>query len=87
MRDSKRPVVPAFQTAIYSDGGFGVLGRVLERLTGLSYNDTLREVLSTSLNLTSSSAVKPPAQGLNAVALPGTIDVSGWGLDNQVIAP
>ncbi|KAF5023271.1 hypothetical protein F66182_4652, partial [Fusarium sp. NRRL 66182] len=36
MKNQKRPVTLPFQTPIYSDAGFAVLGVVLQRLTGLS---------------------------------------------------
>lgn len=87
MRDRKRPVIPPFQTPLYSDAGFGVLGRVLERLTGLPYADAVQSVLSAPLGLNSTSAIAPPREGLNGLVLPGDFTESSWGFDNQLTAP
>ena len=87
MRDRKRPVMPPFETPLYSDAGFGVLGRVLERLTGLPYADAVQSALSAPLGLNGTSAIEPPSEGLNGLVLPGSLAESSWGLDNQVTAP
>lgn len=87
MRTRKRPVVPPFQTALYSDAGFGILGRVLERLTGLPYADAMQSVLLAPLGLNSTSATEPRREDLNAVVLPGGFAESSWGFDNQITAP
>lgn len=87
MRDIKRPVIPAFQTAMYSDAGFGILGRVLERLTNQTYAEALQSVLAHPLGLKSTSSIVPPDEGLNALAIPGNSAESSWGKDNQVTAP
>lgn len=89
MRDRKRPVEPPFETPLYSDAGFAVLGRVLERLTGLPYADAVQSVLSAPLGLNSTSAIEPPSKGLNALIVPGSAEFgeSSWGFDNQITAP
>ncbi|KAJ4304649.1 hypothetical protein N0V90_000175 [Kalmusia sp. IMI 367209] len=84
MRDLKRPIIPAFQTAVYSDAGFGVLGRVLERLTNQTYEDALQTHLAKPLRLPSTGGKLPVAEGLNALAIPGNSSVTGWGKDNHV---
>lgn len=53
MKDLKRPVMPAFQTAMYSDAGFGLLGQVLEKLTNQTYEDALQTYLAEPLSLNS----------------------------------
>src|SRR3954464_1244316 len=83
MRDTKRAVVPAFQASLYSDAGFGILGRVLEKLTNKTYAEALQSGLVGPLGLKSSSSIKPSDKGLNALA---TND-SSWGFDNQLTAP
>ncbi|KAF2652771.1 beta-lactamase/transpeptidase-like protein [Lophiostoma macrostomum CBS 122681] len=85
MRDFKRPVIPVFQTAVYSDAGWGVLGLVLERLTNQSYAAALQSTLAQPLELVSSGATEPSAEGLNALALPR--ELTSWGMDNQISAP
>jgi CubicO group peptidase (beta-lactamase class C family) len=87
MRDVKRPVIPAFQTALYSDSGFGVLGRILERLTNQTYAEALQTVLAGPLGLKGTSSIVLPDKGLNALAIPGNYAESSWGKDNQIIAP
>lgn len=88
MRDKQKARVPVFETSLYSDAGFGVLGRVLERMTNQTYNDALRAVLVKNLGLSSSTTVEPKGDGLNALNLDIVLDGgSSWGLDNQVIAP
>ena len=87
MRDARHPVTAPFQLPIYSDSGFFILGRVLERLTGLSYNEALQKVLGTPLALEDSSTFEPTGPEANGLALPGNISVSAWGYDNQVTAP
>jgi CubicO group peptidase (beta-lactamase class C family) len=87
MRDAKRPVAPVFQTALYSDAGFGILGQVLERLTNQTYAETLQSVLAGPLGLDSTSSIVMPSEGLNAIVMPGDFTVSSWGFDNQLSAP
>ncbi|KAK5167149.1 uncharacterized protein LTR77_007879 [Saxophila tyrrhenica] len=84
MRDSKRPTAPPFSTALYADGGWGALGRVLERMTGLSYNDAIQQVLSKPLGLDHTSSYKPNGTEVNGMIVP---DAISWGWDNQVTAP
>ena len=87
MRDLKRPVIPSFQTALYSDSGFGVLGRILERLTNQTYAEALKSVLAVPLGLNGTSSIVMPDKGLNAIAIPGSSAESSWGKDNQITAP
>ncbi|KAF2187570.1 beta-lactamase/transpeptidase-like protein [Zopfia rhizophila CBS 207.26] len=92
MRDIKRPVIPAFQTAMYSDAGFGILGRVLERLTNQTYEDALQTHLAEPLGLKFTRATVPPTEGLNALAIPpgeGELQgfLSSWAQDNHITAP
>lgn len=87
MRDQARPVTLPFANPLYSDVGWGILGVVLERLSGLPYNDALHELLGTPLNLNGTSSILPPEEGLNAVILPAGPSLStGWGLDNPITA-
>ncbi|EEQ92497.2 uncharacterized protein BDCG_07617 [Blastomyces dermatitidis ER-3] len=93
MRDAKVPSQPIFQSSLYSDSGFGVLGRVLERMTGLTYNDAIQSVLARPLGLKITGSILPPGKNPNAVIIPGKTPVPGeapetaWGYDNQIIAP
>lgn len=85
MRDHTRPTTLPFGNPLYSDASWGVLGVVLERLSGLPYNDALHELLGKPLNLNSTSSIVPPDEDLNAVILPAvSTDIATWGLDNPI---
>lgn len=85
MRDRNRPVTLPFGNPLYSDAGWGVLGLILERLSGLSYNDALHTLLGKPLDLNGTSAVLPPNEDLNAVIVPsGAGGETGWGLYNPI---
>ncbi|KAJ4983004.1 hypothetical protein SVAN01_11499 [Stagonosporopsis vannaccii] len=86
MKHGKRPTQPLFQSAQYSDGGFGVLGRVLERMTNKTYHDALQELLAEPLGLNNTGSVVPSGDDLNAIVL-APFPASSWGWDNQVSAP
>lgn len=87
MRDQKIPVAPPFQTPLYSDAGFGILGRVLERMTGLSYAEALQHLITDPLGLNHTSVFEPVGNDLDALIVPGDATLSSWGVDNQVTAP
>jgi hypothetical protein len=84
---TKTPIIPAFQTALYSDAGWGVLGRVIEKLTNSSYDDALQKKLAEPLGLKHTGTIEPTADGLNALALPGSAAESSWGQYNVVTNP
>lgn len=87
MRDHTRPTTLPFGNPLYSDASWGVLGVVLERLSGLPYNDALHELLGKPLNLKSTSSIVPRDEDLNAVILPAiSTDIATWGLDNPISA-
>jgi CubicO group peptidase (beta-lactamase class C family) len=87
MLNQEQPVTPVFQTSLYADSGFGILGLVLERLTNQTYADAMQTHLAKPLDLSGSGSVEPPAEGLNALALPGNESVSNWGIDNPITSP
>lgn len=88
MRDQKRASQPIFANSLYSDAGFGILGRVLERMTNQSYADALSSILSKPLDLQHSGTFIPKEEDVNGIVIPGVEDaLSAWGLDNQVTAP
>ncbi|RGP72913.1 hypothetical protein FLONG3_6551 [Fusarium longipes] len=86
MKEKKRPVTLPYEVPVYSDGGFAMLGGVLQRLTGLPYNDALQKILGEPLGLNSSGSVEPKGKDRNVLAIPGPPEVSSWGQDKQVIA-
>lgn len=87
MRDRTRPVTLPFANPLYSDAGWGILGVVLERLSGLSYDAALHALIGKPLGLNGTSSVLPPTEDLNAVIMPaGPDSATGWGLDNPITA-
>ncbi|OAX81188.1 hypothetical protein ACJ72_04468 [Emergomyces africanus] len=93
MRDAKIPSQPVFQSSLYSDAGFGVLGRVLESMTGVPYNEAIQSVLAKPLGLKITGSIVPEGKDPNAIVIPGKTPVPGetpetaWGYDNQITAP
>ncbi|CEI59953.1 hypothetical protein FVEN_g8243 [Fusarium venenatum] len=86
MKLSKRPVTLPYEVPVYSDGGFAMLGGVLERLSGLPYNDAIKAVLGKPLGFNSSTSIAPGGNERNVLAIPGPPEVSSWAKDKQVIA-
>ena len=86
MKERKRPVVLPFETSVYSDGGYAMLGGILHRLTGMPYNDAIQAILSEPLGLNVSGSVEPEGDDRNVLAIPGDASVSSWGQDRQVLA-
>ncbi|PGH08720.1 hypothetical protein AJ79_05911 [Helicocarpus griseus UAMH5409] len=87
MLEEKVPSQPVFQSPLYSDGGFGVLGRVLEKMTGKNYNDAIQIVLSKPLGLKDTGSIIPKGDDVDAIIIPGGPPTSAWGFDNQLTAP
>lgn len=87
MKDKKHPVALPFRASLYSDAGFALLGVVLQRITGLTYNDAVQAALAAPLGLNSSTTFEPNGHDVNALILPGSPAESSWGFDNQVTAP
>ena len=78
----KRPVTTPWQTAEYSDAGYSILGRVLERLTGMTYEEAIHNILSAALGLNSTSTTIPTGDDVNALAITD-IPITTWGFDFQ----
>ncbi|KAF3932926.1 Beta-lactamase [Dactylellina cionopaga] len=88
MKDVRVPSQPVHGSALYSDGGFGILGRVLERMTGLPYNDAIKSVLGEPLGFNSTGSIVPTGDDVDAIIIPGLeLALSSWGFDNQITAP
>lgn len=86
-RNVKRPVTLPFETALYSDMGWGVLGRVLERLANMTYDEALQAALGEPLGLNHVSSFEPKGNSVNGFVMPGDASRSSWGQDNQITAP
>ncbi|KAJ6190437.1 hypothetical protein N7519_000458 [Penicillium mononematosum] len=85
-RDEKKPVISPFRNAVYSDGGFAILGQVLARLSGKTYSEAVQEVLFDPLGLESMSTKVPTGPDLNVIDR-RTIDKNtSWGGDIEIVA-
>lgn len=85
MRDVKRPVMSPYRNALYSDGGYSLLGQVLARITGQPYGDSIRDVLFDPLgaNITTVAPIGDNVNAINRSVLP---PFSSWGFDVDVVA-
>ncbi|KAM5386937.1 hypothetical protein ACJZ2D_000230 [Fusarium nematophilum] len=86
MRDDKHPVVSPFRNAVYSDGGFAILGELLARISGQTYNDAMRDILFKPLGLDDMSVTVPNGSDTNAINRLPVDNTSSWGLDIPIVA-
>lgn len=56
---TKKPIWPPKQKSTYSNYNFDLLGLVIEKVTGLTYTEYVISQILRSLNMTSSSFIKP----------------------------
>lgn len=61
-----------------------MLGRVLERLSGMPYEEAVHNILSIPLGLKSTSTTLPTGDDLNMLAI--TKQPTAWAYDNQMTA-
>ncbi|KAF4472923.1 hypothetical protein FALBO_186 [Fusarium albosuccineum] len=83
---TKHPVISPFRNAVYSDGGYSVLGQVLARLSGQSYEDAMRDILFEPLGLDDSSVKAPTGSDLNAINRKPVDVNSSWAGDIPILA-
>ncbi|KPM38489.1 hypothetical protein AK830_g8111 [Neonectria ditissima] len=87
MRDNKHPVVSPFRVPAYSDSGFAVLGVILERLTGLAYEDAMEDALFSPLGLDSMTIRTPSGPDVNAINRIPIDNTSAWTIVVERFAP
>ena len=81
MKSTKRPVHLPWGRVVYADGGYGLLARVVERITNQTFEESLVSLLGEPLGLNSTSTTLPP-NGSNVFALQADgFTTSSWGLD------
>ncbi|OQE37646.1 hypothetical protein PENCOP_c009G02903 [Penicillium coprophilum] len=85
-RDEKKPVIAPFRNAVYSDGGFAILGQVLARLSGKTYRQAVREILFDPLGLENMSTTVPTGSDLNVIDRRGIDKNTSWGGDLEIVA-
>ncbi|KAK2029048.1 beta-lactamase [Colletotrichum zoysiae] len=82
----KRPVISPYRNAVYSDGGYSLLGQVLARLTGQNYADALRSLILEPLGLNGTTAAAPNGTDINAINRALYANFSAFGLDVPITA-
>jgi CubicO group peptidase (beta-lactamase class C family) len=82
----KHPVTSPYKTAVYSDGGFAVLAQVLSRMTGQTYEDSVRTILFEPLGMDNSTFAAPTESGRNNIDR-SLLDTpfTSWGLDVPIV--
>ncbi|KAF7557384.1 hypothetical protein G7Z17_g713 [Cylindrodendrum hubeiense] len=85
MRDVKHAVISPFRNAVYSDGGFAILGLVLQRLSGVPCKDAMRDILFKPLELDGMSVKAPTASDVNAIDRSRVYNTSAWGIDVEIV--
>ncbi|KAF6798262.1 beta-lactamase [Colletotrichum musicola] len=84
---TKRPVTSPYRNAVYSDGGYTLLGQVLARLAGVeTYAEAIEATLFEPLGLNSSTAIAPNTTDLNAINRGLFTNMTAWGLDVPIAA-
>lgn len=86
MRDVKRPVISPYRNAVYSDGGFAILGEVLARLCGKSYGDAIQDALFTPLEIENMSITAPKGESTNAINRTVVSELSTFDIDASIVA-
>jgi CubicO group peptidase (beta-lactamase class C family) len=86
MRDVKHPVISPYRNAVYSDGGFALLGEVLARISGQSYGDAIQDILCKPLGMEHISITAPKGEGVNTINRTVISNTSSFGLDVDVVA-
>jgi CubicO group peptidase (beta-lactamase class C family) len=70
---------------LYSDAGYATLGHVLERISGMSYNDAIADILNKPLGLDTLTATPPNGTDLNAIDRSPIDAGTAWGVDVPVL--
>jgi CubicO group peptidase (beta-lactamase class C family) len=85
LRDGKVPTMAPGTRPSYSDAGYAVLGHVLERISGMSYQDAIRDILNTPLGLETLTATPPNGTDLDAIDRRPLAADSAWGVDVPIL--
>ncbi|KAJ5494376.1 hypothetical protein N7463_010463 [Penicillium fimorum] len=85
-RDERKPVISPFRNAVYSDGGFAILGQVLARLSGKTYREAVHEVLFEPLGLETMSTTVPTGSDLNVIDRRSIDKNTSWAGDVEIVA-
>lgn len=82
---TQHPIVASYETPVYSNSAFQILGYALENITGQSMNDLFDQHLIESLNLTSTSYHVPDSP--DSSIIPYNTSISWWFADLLDLTP
>ncbi|CAG7931551.1 unnamed protein product [Penicillium olsonii] len=85
-RDKKAPVIAPWRNAVYSDGGFAILGQVLARISGKTFTEAIQEILFDPLGMENTSTKVPTGSDVNAMNRSIIDKESAWGADYEILA-
>lgn len=85
-RDKRIPVIAPYHNAIYSDGGYAVLGQVLARLSGKNVTDAFEDILWKPLGMNSTSTRTPEGANINTIDRSRISNETSWGHDLEIVA-
>ena len=78
---SQRPATGAFQSPFYSNTGFVLLGMVLEKMTGMPWDEALKNLLFDPLGLKDTYTAVPTEEEARNAMIPGGREESYFGTD------
>lgn len=86
LSSTKHPVTAPYERAMYSDGGYLLLTQMLERMSGMTYDEAIHDILSKPLGLEGTSAVVPEGDDINAIDRRLIDEASLFGYDVPIAA-
>ncbi|KAK5796538.1 hypothetical protein VI817_005823 [Penicillium citrinum] len=87
-REKRLPVIAPYHSAIYSDGGYAILGQVLAKIAGKSVADAFKDILWQPLGMNSTSTTVPKGSDINAMdrSRLESGSMTSWGLDLDIVS-
>lgn len=79
-------MISPWRNAVYSDGGFAILGQVLARISKKTFTEAIQEILFDPLGMNSTSTKVPKGSNLNVVNRTIIDQTSAWGGDLEIVA-
>ena len=87
-REKRLPVIAPYHSAIYSDGGYAILGQVLAKIAGKSVADAFKDILWQPFGMNSTSTTVAKGSDINAMDRfrLESGSMTSWGLDLDIVA-
>lgn len=79
-------MISPWRNAVYSDGGFAILGQLLARISGKTFTEAIQEILFDPLGMENSSTKAPKGSDINVVDRSTIDNSSSWGFDAEIVA-